>query len=249
MHAKADSTCTATGTEAYWTCDVCEKLFSDAEAKNEIEAPIVIEKKAHTLTAHAKVDATCTVAGTEAYWTCDVCEKLFSDADAKNIIERPLTIDAKGHDWGDAEYRWAEDNSTITAIRICKNDNSHIETETGDATIEIISPTKNAKGSATYTFAEFTKYGFEVQTKTIEIPALKDLSVVSLPGMVKAIEDEAFENLACEAIIIPNGCDSIGNYAFRNCKNLKYIRIPANVDIPSNAFEGCKDVVVDRITE
>ena len=62
-----------------------------------MEAPIVIEKKAHTLTAHAKVDSTCTETGTEAYWTCDVCEKLFSDEEAETEIEEPIVIEKKPH--------------------------------------------------------------------------------------------------------------------------------------------------------
>ncbi len=41
-HKKVNATCTKTGTEAYWSCDVCGKLFSDAEGKNEIAAPVVI---------------------------------------------------------------------------------------------------------------------------------------------------------------------------------------------------------------
>lgn len=31
-----------TGTEEYWKCDDCQKLFSDAECQNEIDAPVVI---------------------------------------------------------------------------------------------------------------------------------------------------------------------------------------------------------------
>lgn len=88
-----------------------------------------------------------------------------------------------------------------------------------------------------------------MQTKSIVIPALKDMSVIRLPSMLEAIEEEAFEGLACEAIIVPNGCTSIGSHAFRNCKNLKYIRIPAGVEIASDAFEGCENVVIDRVTD
>ena len=248
-HAKVDSTCTATGTEAYWECEVCGDLFSDAEAKNKIDAPSVIAAKGHTLTAHAKVDATCTETGTEAYWECDVCEKLFSDEEAKNEIEASVVIAAKGHDWNRATYEWAADNSFVTASRTCKNDESHTEAETVRVTSTIISPTGNTGGSVIYTSDEFSKEGFTVQTKNLEIPALKDMSVINLPSMLTSIEDEAFENLACEAIIVPNSCNSIGNYAFRSCKNLKYIRVPVGVDIPSNAFEGCENVVIDRNAE
>lgn len=73
--------------------------------------------------------------------------------------------------------------------------------------------------------------------------------VLYLPSMLTTIEDEAFENLACEAVIVPNGCISIGSHAFRNCKNLKYIRVPANIEIAPDAFEGCDNIVIDRVTE
>ena len=93
-HAKVEATCTEAGTEAYWSCSVCKKLFA---AGTEIQAPVVIAAKGHTLTTHAKVDATCTEPGTEAYWSCDVCNKLFSDEKAETEIEAPVVIAAKGH--------------------------------------------------------------------------------------------------------------------------------------------------------
>lgn len=37
-----EATTTETGIEAYWKCSVCDKLFSDEDGKNEIEAPVEI---------------------------------------------------------------------------------------------------------------------------------------------------------------------------------------------------------------
>ena len=39
---KKDATCTEDGYEAYWTCEKCERIFSDEAAENEITAPVVI---------------------------------------------------------------------------------------------------------------------------------------------------------------------------------------------------------------
>ena len=39
---KKDATCTEDGYEAYWTCEKCERIFSDEVAENEITAPVVI---------------------------------------------------------------------------------------------------------------------------------------------------------------------------------------------------------------
>ena len=59
------------------------------------------------------------------------------------------------------------------------------------------------------------------------------------------IEDEALSNLACQAIIIPEGCTTIGEKAFAACTNLLYIKIPSSVtSYPESAFEGCNENLV-----
>ena len=41
-------TCTKEGSETYWTCSGCGKLFSDGNGVNEIAAPVAMSKTAHT---------------------------------------------------------------------------------------------------------------------------------------------------------------------------------------------------------
>jgi len=94
---RIESTCTSTGTEAYYKCDACGAIFGDAEGENRIEAPVTIAMIPHTLMEHVQVGATDTTAGTEAYWSCEVCKKLFSDADGQNEIDTPIVIPANGH--------------------------------------------------------------------------------------------------------------------------------------------------------
>ncbi len=183
------------------------------------------------------VAPTCITDGRTAGQHCSVCG---------DIIVAPMTIPATGHNWGDASYVWSGDNSSVTASHICLNDSSHIETETVKTTADIVSPTDVTRGRAVYSSKTFSTNGFSTQTKNIEIPALGDLSVVRLPYYLCQINEEAFGNLSCEAIIVPNACTSIGRYAFRNCLNLKYIRIPVATTVADNVFEGCKNVVVDR---
>ena len=96
-HEQVAATHTVNGTEEYWECNDCHKLFSDAEAKNAIQAPKAIE--AHhdaVLTAHPKVDAQCEAAGTQAYYECS-CGQLFSDEAGQNPINAPIEIPATGH--------------------------------------------------------------------------------------------------------------------------------------------------------
>ena len=60
----------------------------------------------------------------------------------------------------------------MTATRVCKNDESHVETETVNTTSEVKTPsTCEGKGTTTYT-ATFENEAFETQTKDVEnIPA------------------------------------------------------------------------------
>ena len=71
--------------------------------------------------------------------------------------------------------------------------------------------------------------------------------VIRLPNTLDSIEDDAFSNIACQAIIVPEGCTSIGEKAFAGCTNLLYVKIPSSVkSYPANAFEDCnKDLVID----
>lgn len=67
---KVDSTCTATGHEAYWTCSRCKGIFADEQGTTATTLDkLTIAKKAHTsgdyvtnATEHFK---TCSVCGTE----------------------------------------------------------------------------------------------------------------------------------------------------------------------------------------
>ena len=98
-HPAVEATCTTSGNSAYWSCDRCNKFFSDAEGANEIaENSCVIAKLGHNMTAHAAKDATCTEDGNSAYWSCDRCNKFFSDeAGEHEIAENSWVIPAKGH--------------------------------------------------------------------------------------------------------------------------------------------------------
>ena len=65
-----------------------------------------------------------------------------------------------------------------------------------------------------------------------------------LPGSVKAVEANAFESAAVKSVYIPDGCASIGAEAFRNCRKLVWIRVPAKCLINPSAFEKCDLVYI-----
>lgn len=66
----------------------------------------------------------------------------------------------------------------------------------------------------------------------------------TLPAAMTTVEAEAFEGIAASAVYIPDTCDYIDDYAFRNCPNLTMIRIPADCGIGWKVFEGCPWVYV-----
>ena len=96
-HPRIEASCKETGTEEYWECKDCGKLFADEDAQEEIEKPTVIPLSKHTLTKHTRIEASCKETGTEEYWECKDCGKLFADEDAQKEIEKPVIIPLGEH--------------------------------------------------------------------------------------------------------------------------------------------------------
>ena len=87
-HAAVAATCTENGTEEYWSCKDCEKLFSDADGKNEITEVGTTAAEGHTEEIIPGKAATCTETGLTEGKKCSVCGE---------IITAQETIPAKGH--------------------------------------------------------------------------------------------------------------------------------------------------------
>ena len=68
-----------------------------------------------------------------------------------------------------------------------------------------------------------------------EIPGMVDYSVTS-------IADNAFEGTGIVDATFPN-CESVGNYAFRNCESLINADFPAAVSVGWCAFQNCSNLV------
>ncbi len=148
------ATCTADG-ERTLTCSKC------SQTKTE-----VIKATGHTLTAISAKDATCTEDGNNAYWSCSVCAKYFLDEDCQQETTLANTVIPKlTHKYGDVDYVWEEDNSSVTATRVCANDETHIETETVSTVCDETPATCQKAGSKVYT-ATFSNKAFVGQTKT-----------------------------------------------------------------------------------
>ena len=184
--------------------------------------------------------ATCNNPGETTYTA------VFSNPSFTTQTKTSDNIPATGHNWNDPTYTWNSDNSRVTASHVCTRDNSHIETEeVGIAYQSVIPPTNAYDGSYVYITEAFENPAFTAQRKEGVIPSLLMQNAVYLPSSLTVIEEEAFANTGFEAIIVPETCREIKDYAFSGCTQLQYVRIPEGTVVSPNAFDGCQNVVVD----
>ena len=77
------------------------------------------------------------------------------------------------HNWGKTTYEWEEDGSACTAKRVCKDDDTHVETAGAKVSREQTkAPTDKKTGIMTYT-AEFAEDWAETQSMNTEIPKVE----------------------------------------------------------------------------
>ena len=92
-------TCTEKGTNAYYTCETCGKVFRDALGKQEttVEAE-VLAALGHSMVLTEAKEPTCTETGNHAYYTCKTCGKVYQDeAGEKATTVADENIPALGH--------------------------------------------------------------------------------------------------------------------------------------------------------
>ena len=193
------ATCETAGVKAHWKCDVCGKLFSDAEGKTET----TLEKLAIPATGHAygapvwkwnddfTASATFTcgndathVETVNAAVTNEVTTAATCEVDGVRTYTAKVTFEGKeytdtktetlpatGHAYGEPVWKW-NDDFTASATFTCGNDTSHVETVNAAVTNEVTTEaTCKADGVRTYT-AKVTFEGKEyTDTKTEVIPA------------------------------------------------------------------------------
>ncbi|MDO4974015.1 MAG: MBG domain-containing protein [Eubacteriales bacterium] len=166
----------ATETEEGVETRVCQNDANHTETR-----PIPKKSHTHTLTKVEAVPATCEADGTEAYWTCSGCGKLYSDEAGTQEIEAPVAVPATGHDWGEwAVTKEATETEEGVETRVCRNDESHVETKAIPAIghthsltkVEAVPATCEAGGTEAYwTCSGCNKlFSDEAGTQEIEAP-------------------------------------------------------------------------------
>lgn len=93
------ATCTEDGTEAYWTCSVCKKMFADKDGKKEIKAPVKVAALGHDIVKNED-PAVVGVRGSKMWLysaTCKNCQKTVYVA---NLVmpENTINVIAKQSD-------------------------------------------------------------------------------------------------------------------------------------------------------
>lgn len=117
-----------------------------------------------TIEEKSNIPATCNAKGSIVY----EASIIINNKTYKNEKTIELPIDENAHDWNNPTYVW--DGNKCSATRVCKNNESHIETETVTATYTKTSDatcSENEKGKYNVTF---TNPIFESQEKEVEIP-------------------------------------------------------------------------------
>ena len=197
--AKVPATCETAGVKAHWECEVCGKLFSDAEGQTET----TLEKLTIPATGHAygepvwkwtddfKATATFTCANdathvenvtaevTSAVTTPAACETTGVRTYTAKVTfggkeytdTKTETIAATGHAYGEPVWKWTDDFKA-TATFTCANDATHVENVTAEVTSAVTTPAAcETTGVRTYT-AKVTFMDKEyTSSKTEVIPA------------------------------------------------------------------------------
>ena len=139
------------------------------------------EPKAEQITVEAKKDAenskaaTCDEDGVEVW----IATATVKSADGSKVVgtltdKKEIKIDKLGHKYGKTEWKWAEDNKSATATRVCANDPSHVDEKTAEVTEKPEGATCTEGGKITYTATAKFDDGTEcTDTKVKEdVPAL-----------------------------------------------------------------------------
>lgn len=129
---------------------------------------------------------------------------------------------ATGHDWEKPGYAWNSDLSAVTATRICRNDRTHIETETVKTKSSVTkAATAAAEGVRTYT-AVFENPAFETQIREEAIP--KTAPVITA-GQKVAVSGQAYQVTKAAA------GKASGEVTFTKGTNARSVTVPDKVKL------------------
>lgn len=130
-------------------------------------------------------------------------------------------------------YLWSEDNSTCTAVRVSKSDEAKKESETVNATYEIVKPASRSKGLGRYT-AKFVNPAFKTQYKDVDIaPCFHAEAKVDFKSMV--IVDPSTDDFFDLSYTFSWYDDFFGQSGLVYNKELAIVSLGANLTLDNKA--------------
>ncbi len=82
------------------------------------------------------------------------------------------------------------------------------------------------------------------------IGKFENISSLSLPAMLTEIQPEAFAEGTFQAVYLGSNVKGIGKNAFKDCRQLTYIFIPATTEeIAEDAFDGCGKLTIGCVKD
>lgn len=161
--------------------------------------PTHTESETSATTSETTKEANCSQTGLIHYTS----NAFKNPAFAVQEKDREIPIDLTAHDWDAPTYVWSKDNSSVTATRVCKRDDTHKQTEEAVTQHEEAKPaTCTEKGVIHYISAAFENDAFAVQEKDVEtymLPHAWDNGTVTTKPTCMTEGEMTYHCTACDA--------------------------------------------------
>ena len=138
-----EASCTVNGNIEYYTCDSCDKLFSDANGKTQIKAEDTVVKAGHTEETIPEVKPTCTETGLTEGVRCSVCEEILTeqeDVAATGHIYAAVWSSNETHHWHAATCEHSAEISGNAKHTLDSNHICTVCTYDASATFKLATP-------------------------------------------------------------------------------------------------------------
>ncbi len=239
--------CTEPGHTAYWTCNGCGKVYTDAEGTMETTlAQLETAPIGHNMTKTEAVAPTHTAPGNNEYYTCTRCGKVFKDADGK--METTVEAETLEQLPGIASGTCGKDLTWVVY-----EDGKLVISGTGE--MDDYGEVNSSGGCSYYPHKPWSDYNVTSLLFSDGITKIgafafyecKNLTgKLEIPNTVTAIGDAAFCGTSFQGELkLPNGLTEIAAWTFKNCDGFTgQLKIPEGVTrIGNNAFYNCRNLI------